>query len=172
MIDITEFEKESLGVQMGNIISVINQLVEKVIEVDVTINLDSDGLLTKIATAQTQADVCAQDIVKVKTANSENVKKIEDSIADIELLKSENTILKGIVHKQSKQLMIMNEKVAMLTAKSMEKNITISGITEAKKENCKQLAIDFLKQKVEIDVADEEILVAHRIGKQAKINAA
>ena len=52
----------------------------------------------------------------------------------------------------------------MLTARSMEKNLTITGIEEEKNENCKEKVIAFLKGKVEIDAGEDEILVAHRIG--------
>ena len=57
----------------------------------------------------------------------------------------------------------------MLTARSMEKNITISGLTgDDTKESCKNTVVQFLRQKVEIDAQEEEIYVAHRIGQKTQ----
>ena len=55
----------------------------------------------------------------------------------------------------------------MLTARSMDKNLTISGIPgDEKNEKCKDSAVQFLKEQVEIDVDESEIYVAHRIGQR------
>ena len=70
-----------------------------------------------------------------------------------------------------------------LTARSMANNVIISGIygemanpqqnqgeattTEAlSKENCKEKVLGFMRQKLRMEVQDNEVIVAHRIGKQ------
>ena len=61
----------------------------------------------------------------------------------------------------------MNSRIAMLTEKSMEMNITISNLDgdQPKDENCKQNVIDFSKSEVQIDAELNEIFVAYRLGK-------
>ena len=148
--------------QMGNILSIINSLCNKVTEIDVSINHDSDGIQTKLVTAQTQNDTNTSDIATLK-------KDLIAANADIGHVIRENSILKSVLHKHGCNLKSMNDKVAMLTAKSMERNITISGLEgEHNKENCKEKVIKFLKEKVEIDVNDNEVLVAHCIGQKRK----
>ena len=92
------------------------------------------------------------------------ISTVEQTITE---LQDKNTTLKGVVQRQSEQLKILNDRVAMLTARSMERNITISGLTgDNHKENCKTTVINFFKQKVEIDAEPSEIFVAHRVGQQ------
>ena len=72
---------------------------------------------------------------------------------DVTCLQSDNDTLKGVIHKCSQKLKHLNDRVAMLTAKSMENNITITNLEGDKdKEKCKENVITFLRNKVEIDV--------------------
>ena len=152
---------------MGNLLSTLNSLIDKVTEIDITINHDSDGIQTRLTTAQEQADANLTTLQGYGMKYTATMSKVDNNAQEIQNLKAENAVLKGIIHKQSNQLQVMNEKIAMLTAKSMERKVTISGLPEAsqKKENCKQSVVTFLKEKVEIDVEEHEIYVAHRIGK-------
>ena len=146
--------------QMESLLTTLSSLCSKVTEMDIALNHDTEGINTRITTLQTQQDDATTSI------NTINAKVMESS-TQIQVLQEENAVLKGIVQCYSTQLKTLNDRVAMLTAKSMEKNITISGLTEqGKKENCKQIVLDFLKAEVEIDADLEEILVAHRIGVQ------
>ena len=80
-------------------------------------------------------------------------------------LKWENGILKGIVQRQAKQIASMSNKLTQLQVRSMENNVLISSLTgDNKQEDCKAKVIEFLKSKVEIDVGEDEIFVAHRKG--------
>ena len=101
--------------------------------------------------------------------------EIDATNSNIKVLKNESAVLKGIIHKHSTQLKSLNDKVAMLSAKSMENNITITGLGGEKKskerENCKENVISFLKEKVEIDADESEIFVAHRIGQRDSKNS-
>ena len=59
------------------------------------------------------------------------------------------TILKGLVQKHSDQLKQINDKVTVLTARSMERNITITGLDgDVKEEKCKNNVLKFLRDKV------------------------
>ena len=62
----------------------------------------------------------------------------------------------------------MRNKVADLTARSMECNVTISGILEedGESENCEQLHVvtSFFRGTMEITLMPNELIKAHRIG--------
>ena len=132
--------------RMGSVISTLNQVCLKLVEINLELNHDTDGIHTKFNVLQAQVD-----------GDTETINR----------LSSENKILKGLVQKQFHQINDLNDKVAMLSARSMEKNITISGVAGdiGVKEKCKATAINFLKDIMEIDVDVKEILVAHQIGK-------
>ena len=140
-----ELAKCSQTEKMGKIISKLGEMCEKVKELHLDLHDDETGINARHVTVQTQSD-----------GNSTKIAE----------LKSENSILKGVVQKQAKQLSILSGRVTQLVAKSMENNITITSIEgDSKKEDCKSKALEFLKSVLEIDAAEEEILVAHRKGK-------
>ena len=140
-IDIATFEKQSNTEKMGNIISTMNGLCQKMSEIDTQNNHETDGI-------QVNQDKSAKELAKAI---------------------KENGILKGLVQRQFCQIRDLNEKVAHLTAKSMDQNLTISGLEGDKpKEACKDNVITFFKSEVEIDAEHNEILVAHRLGKYSK----
>ena len=150
--------------QMEKLMLVINQLYDKITEIDIALNHDTDGINTRITTATTATDNNQSEVTNLKT----DFKKVKETMTT---LVEENTILKGVVSRHNQQLKIMNDKVAMLTAKSMEKNIIISGITgDSNKEKCKESAVEFLRSVLEIDVEHSEIYVTHRIGKKIEGN--
>ena len=169
-IEVEKFNASTQAEQMGNILSVMNSLCLKVTEMDIGLNHDTDGIFTKLQTVTSQADSNSDSITEAKTVHTNAVaafqKELKEAKEGITALQTENSLLKGVLHKNSQQLKFLNDKIAMLTAKSMENNITISGLIGDKdKENCKDTVMTFLKKEVEIDVTEEEIYVAHRIGK-------
>ena len=153
-INVEEFKKiPTQEDKMGTILSVLNKLCDKVTEIDININHDTNGITTRLTTVTTQSD--------------QNTTSIQQNKEDVEQLKSKNTMLKGLVNKYSQQLNTLNDKVAMLTARSMNKNITITNLDgDTGKEKCKQTVIMFLKKEVEIDVDESKIYIAHRVGQK------
>ena len=147
-IEEERFEKMNAAEKMSCIVSTINQLCVKAGEVDKSINAEPDGILAKTNALQT-------------TQNQEG--------KDIEKIVKENIILRGIVQRQHQQISHLNDKVTGLTMKSMEQNLMISGLVgDVKTEDCKDTVVKFLRSQVEIDAAEEELLVAHRVGKWIK----
>ena len=132
-------------------------MCEKMKELDTSINHDEGGLCVRLAVCQKQTD-----------ENSESMKvKNEEIRKDVSQLQVDNKILKGIVQRQSKQISVLNEKVAMLTAKSMENNLVIKSLEgDEKGENCKEVAVKFLEEHTSISVDADDIYVAHRYGKK------
>ena len=143
-IDSEIFAKHSNADKFGSLLSAVNLLCAKVQQINTVIADEDLGLSQQLFTLQTQTDANSTDLADVIW---------------------ENNILKGVVQRQAKQIDQLNTKVTQLMAKNMEKNILISGLNgDEKSENCKAKVLDFLKSKVEINVSDGEILVAHRKG--------
>lgn len=74
-------------------------------------------------------------------------------------------LLKGFSDKFEKQFTQLASKSAALAARSMDKNLMITGIPELKKENCKESVRLFLRDKMNIKVDTSEIKFAYRQGK-------
>ena len=143
-VDTEEFSKLSNVDKMEKLVSKFNLLCEKTKQIDIGINDDNTGLATVLSTVQAQVDQATTDVTE---------------------LKWENALLKGIVQRQSKQIESLSNRVTKLVAKSMDKNIIISGILrDEKKEDCKVSVVQFLTEVMEIEVGDDEILIAHRKG--------
>ena len=116
----------------------------------------------------------AQQQEKFESAMSkipEEHTQLKSKIEKLETLMSnmcdELSVVKGFVQTQDKALKTTKEKVVDLTARSMSNNITISGILGdlPKEENCKAKVLDFMRTEMAMEVSDEEVLVAHRMGK-------
>ena len=87
----------------------------------------------------------------------------------IGVIASDSKTVKNILQRHGKQLESMNSKIAMLSAKSMENNVTISNLEgDTEKESVKQSVVEFFKKQLEIDAEEEEIYTAYRVGKLFK----
>ena len=151
-IDERAFAKLTADQKLGNIVSVVNMLTKKMIEVDTTINHNTDGIEMRLTLAQMQADYnlakidlmekSAEDLTKglkevekfsvdLKKANENLDKAVNESLAHIQTsidnIQHDTETLKGITFRHSVKLEQLNEKVINLTARSMQNNINISG---------------------------------------------
>ena len=164
-----KFDKLSEKDKMGNVYSLLSQVYDKLSEVDITLHDELTGICTRLTTCQTQADNNTTSISAIKRDKAE--KALLTAVSnEVETLKEENIVLKGLVQRQHNQIRFLNDKVTYLTKKLMENNIVISGLEgdNGKKENCLTSVTDFFKNKLKIEVEEEEILVAHRSAVAAK----
>ena len=77
------------------------------------------------------------------------------------------TTLKGFAQVHNKQILSTQHKVVKLTARSMVQNIVIHGLTpDGEEEDAKDQALLFFKNKMKMGIEDNNILMAHRIGKK------
>ena len=146
-IDESQFETETDQAKMFTMVTTLNDICLKLAELDIRQHHETDRVDTRLTSIQTQVD---------------------NTTINVDRILKENGVLKGLVQRQFMQIRELEDKVTYLSAKSMENNVTISGILEGDKkgkENCLEKVTKFLRECVEIDVAEEEILVAHRIGK-------
>ena len=96
--------------------------------------------------------------------NKTSITKLEDTVAH---LQDDIAVLKGFVQVQDCALTECKSRVIDLTARSMSNNIIISGIVgdqEAEKD-CKDKVLKFLKEKLKMEVEENEVEVTHRLGK-------
>lgn len=78
-------------------------------------------------------------------------------------LKDDFKILMGVVERQNQQIENLTQKLDKQVARSMRKNIIISGVEENDEEDAMQVAKKFFKDEMSIE---PEIAMAHRLGEK------
>lgn len=82
-------------------------------------------------------------------------------------VKQDMSVVKGLIQRHARQIETIDHKLVDITARSMAMNMVISGIIEAKDENCKYQVKKFLKEEMDLDLdmcPEFKIKVAHRLG--------
>ena len=93
------------------------------------------------------------------------VNKLDALETENEKLREETVLLRGITQVQDKKISQHYEKIVDLTARSMANNVIITSLEgDVKNEQCKKNVLEFLREKVKMDVLDDEVEVAHRLG--------
>ena len=73
--------------------------------------------------------------------------------------------LKGIIQVEDRKISSLQRAVDEAKAKSMARNVVISGITgDEEEEDCKEKVESFIKQKLRKEITENEVQVAHRLG--------
>lgn len=160
MADIEEVDEfESMEELLPNdaglkqIIEKINEIGKRVEAMEFMVFNQETGLKGRVASQQ----------VKAETSQG----KLLFMSKEYKTVKQDLTVIKGLVQHQAQQIGVLDSKVVDVTARSMAKNIVISGIMEAPNENCIQQVQRFLKNKlnIPIDIDDSlKVKIAHRMG--------
>lgn len=101
----------------------------------------------------------------LEQAATESIRIQDQLSAENKQLHRELDIMKGILQKQSDQMIFIKNDITYLAAKSMIKNLTISGLKEENNENPKNVVAQFLHEVLKTPLGEEsDIRVAHRIG--------
>lgn len=144
---------------INKLYAVYDQVAKKIQPLNVAVFDTDDGILPQL---QNLADYA-------KGADS----RVDHLMKENNSLREELEVVKGILHKQAKQISTLQSRQVQQTARSMAENITISGIIgdseQADASDAKLLAKAFLAEELEIE--DEEqngILVAHWLGQYTK----
>ena len=117
-------------------------------------NDEKEGVLPRLCDAK-------DDIVDLK-ARIENLEEEKAKMQD------EIFALKGYIQVQDNKMHQIESKVIDLTARSMKNNILINGIAGDpgnNKEECKEKALAFMRTHMKLEINDDEIIAAHRIGR-------
>ena len=90
----------------------------------------------------------------------------EEKIQNLETVLSEKNIkikkLENNVNKLQEKLLSVEDKLEKF---NKDKNLTIDGIEETTNENVRQVAIGFIRNKLEIDLKEYEICEVYRVGR-------
>ena len=75
-------------------------------------------------------------------------------------------VLKGFMQVQDATMKECKDKIVGLTARSMSRNVTISGLIGDNQEekNCKTKVLEFIRDKLQMEITDRDVEIAHRIG--------
>ena len=155
VISIEEFKKvvedEKLNLVMMAM-NTINESVDKKFHLIITaLNLEVDGVFPRLRDCESAVEDYKERVEQLKETN--------------ELLKNDVTFLKGVVQVQERQIEALTGQMADIKIRSMRNNITISGLKgDHDGENCNQKALNFIKEKLEMDTSENDIQVAHRVG--------
>lgn len=97
-------------------------------------------------------------------------KSLQDMMEENVQLRDELDILKGVVHKMSRQLDVANSKINILLTKAMKDNLIFTGILDdIPKKDPRQQLHAFLYHKMHLtDIYDSDILSVYHLGKPAK----
>lgn len=107
---------------------------------------------------------------KITTHAKDSEQNFSRLIAENLKLRDELEIVKGVVHKQGKQIHVLQHRLADQTARSMANNITISGLLSdgpgLDTGDCRIVSSAFLVDELGIDedVVENGLLLAHRLG--------
>lgn len=155
--EVDEFEscEEHLPMDAGlkQIIDKINEIGKRVEAMEFSVFNQETGLRPRMASQE----------VKAETSHG----KLLFMAKEYKAVKQDLTVIKGLVQRQAQQIGVLDSKVVDVTARSMAKNIVISGILESQNENCVQKVQEFLKNELNIPVDVDDTLkvkLAHRIG--------
>lgn len=140
---------EDSGLQQ--VIQKINGVCKRLENIELFLNCPDEGIQKRIESVERKTDIHDGKVLFM----SKEYKAIKHDLNQI----------KGAVQRHAGQIESQEAKITDLTARSMSKNIIMSGIVEERNENCKEKFTQFLKDEMAIDLKEEHaIKVAHRLG--------
>ena len=140
-----------------------------------TLVADKEGVVPRLKIAELNIEEMQArvDDMEAETAKIPDqitkLQKLEESTAK---LSDEVATLKGLVQVQDMDLKECKKKIVDLTARSMSNNIIITGIVESVEGDqeetdvkCKEKVLAFFRNQMALEVDDNQVDVAHRLGK-------
>ena len=152
MIDFAQADESSkLDLIMVALNKLNTMLQKKSMKIECALTEKENGVFPRLQDNESDLDRYSNTLIDYQN----KVTKLEDEIAQ----------LKGIVQVQDRQIGTMRDEITKLKARSMKKNIVVSGITgDEKDEDCKQQSKAFLDSKLKRPTDLHEIKVAHWLG--------
>ena len=174
VINMEDFEVVDMNDKLNLLMSAINKINTtfhlKFEELTQTFQRDVTGVAARVTALETTTEelMARVDDMESNTAPENVIIRLNSLEAENAQLRDELTIVKGLVQVQDKQIVTNKNKIVDLTARSMAKNIVISGIEgddgEETVKDCKDKVIELLKNKMQMDIDGADIEVAHRMG--------
>ena len=165
--DAVQRDHTTLALQFSEVLPKITELQTNMSEVQARVD-DAEGRIAGI-------EGLKQKMAQLEGGSLETIKNLKDKVTRLETsfsqMNDEVFTLKGFVQVRDKQITTNKNKIVDLTARSMANNIVIYGLTPdlGKEEHPKAVTLEFIKSKLQMDIRDEDVIVAHRMG--SKIGA-
>ena len=178
VVGMHEFEVVDFGEKLNLLMSAINtintSLHMQIADVKNDLKTNFDRLFPRVRAvkkAQQELQVRVDDMeatVATVSALTRQVSTINDTVST---LLDDMAMLKGLSQVYDHEIMELKSTTVDLKARSMANNIIITGILgDDNQENCKEKVLNFLQNKVKMEVNDTDVLVAHRTGKNNRTN--
>lgn len=149
---------DSVFDSINKLYNVYHNVAQRIQPLEVAVFDQKDGILPQVRSLADYA----------KDADS----RVDNLIKENASLREEIDVVKGVLHKQSKQIAALQGKQAHQTARSMAENITVGGIVgdskEANNSDARMLVLAFLEEELEIEVDPTEVFVTHWMGQYVK----
>ena len=191
VVDMKDFEVVDMEDKLNLLMSAINKINtnfhHKFEEMNRQITASASSIGNKVSAIEEGMEIIEEQLDDLegygaKVVQLENkVKLLEEANAAFQ---DDMAVVKGILQVHDKALDSTKKKVIALTARSMARNVIISGIggdkgddkgeaevavgEEVSKENCKEKVLQFFRNKMKMSTEDDEVEVAHSIGKMGK----
>ena len=180
IVRMADFETVDLEDKLNLLMSAINK-------VNTNFHLKFEQMQVRLPDLDDYKNMATR-IASLEKANEEILARVDDREAEIANIQSNKTrindleskmnkmnddmaTLKGIIQVLDISLKECKDKIIDLTARSMSNNIMISGIEGDSQEekDCKAKVLDFFRNKMQMEVQNTEIEVAHRLGYSAGV---
>lgn len=161
-----EFQKKNTGQKLDSVADAINKMYE-------SMQVMNKRLEDKIQPMEEAIFNQEAGVVPQLEKLAECTKCLDDKVVDLVGIqvdvRDELDILKGIVHKQNKQIQSLQNKLNDQVLRSMENNITLSGLLgDVPKADTKNQVMRFISEKMELGFNPNDILEAYRVGPPMK----
>ena len=142
-----------LNAKDTGLIAKVTTCQQEIHDISEVLNDESDGVLPRM-----------RDIEETLEVIQDRLDKIEDNSIEVQ---NDLVLLRGVVQVHERQITSSATKIVDLTARSMSQNIVISGLAgDTKDEKCKDKVLAFMRDKMLMEVNDNEIVTAHRLGEK------
>lgn len=170
------------------ILEAIRELSERFVKLEDVVNHPKSGIGAKMVGLTLRTDTIYSDIhgvvdgilvnmAKVKgdladyKAKADHVEQAQDRFAKIiaenKKLKADLIMAQGLLQKYSQKIEAMDKKILDLTKRGMEQNLVFHAVEEVanpKNESCYETLICFVKEFLEVEIDQEDIWKAYRMG--------
>ena len=195
VIDMVHFKQVDHDDKLDLIMAAINKVntnfYYKFEEVQRSLSNKEDGLIPRVNKLENWCESVQKDIssipetLKLAEENNARMDAMEEQIPTIDslkqsvkqleestsLLRDDMVLLKGILQKQDKKIQHNETDIVDLKKRSMQNNIVIYGLTGDTKdettEECKNKVLNFMEVQMKMGVTEDEVIVAHRLGKKS-----
>lgn len=167
LISKEEFLKKTTNQKLEKMADAINKVHDQIQQMNDTF----DSKIKPTQDAMFNEDDGALSRISSLIDNAKSTDKSLQEIMEENLqLRDELDILKGVVHRITRQLDVANSKINTLLTKSMEDNLIFTGILDdLPKKDPRQQLHAFLYHKMHLtDIYDSDIISVYRLGKPAK----